>query len=153
LGEIRDALLEEAHLARRGREHAAEDGEQRRLAAPARPGEHHDLAALDVEVHALERLEGERALAEHLADAPGVDDPVAHHRNTIAGSSLWRRTRANDEAVTQSTIITSTVKTATQEGMTSANCAERMPSAMRVTSVSPTRLPRSAYTTDCAKSS
>src|SRR5262249_32039667 len=127
----RDLLVTDAHLARGRGEHAAEDREQRGLAAPRGPREHHELAAVHVEVHALERLEGERSLAEDLADAPRVDGRLAHHRNTIAGSSLRRRISANEEATTQSPIITIVVPIASSGVMMIANLGERIASATR----------------------
>src|SRR5262249_5065502 len=109
LGQTGDPLALEQDLALGGREHAAEDGEQRGLAAPRRAGQHHDLAGAHPEVDALQGLEGERALAEHLSYTARVDRMIGHHRNTIAGSSLRRRRRANEEAATQSTSITAVV--------------------------------------------
>ena len=53
----------------------ADDAQQRRLAAPRRPDQRDELAALDLEVDALER--SDTALAEDLRDAPERDDGVA----------------------------------------------------------------------------
>jgi hypothetical protein len=56
LRHLRDVLPVEEVLARRRPVEAAGDVHERRLAGTRRPGDRQELAALDVEVHAAQRL-------------------------------------------------------------------------------------------------
>ena len=68
------------------RQHAAEHGQERGLAAARRAHQQGELAAGEREIDALERLDAPGALAEHLGDVGGFDHGLRHWANTMAGS-------------------------------------------------------------------
>ena len=68
------------------RQHAAEDGEQRGLAAARRPHQKRQFAARDGEAHALERLHPAGADAEEFHDVDRIEYRLGHRVKTIAGS-------------------------------------------------------------------
>src|ERR1700728_660391 len=68
------------------RQHAAEDGRQRRLAAARRPHQQRQFAPDERQVDAFERLDARRAVAEYLRDIGRFDHDVRHCANTRAGS-------------------------------------------------------------------
>ena len=76
LAQARGRLAVEMHLAARRRQHRADDGEQRRLAAAARPAHDHELAAREVERDVVEDRAALAAVPDPLhdvADARGED--------------------------------------------------------------------------------
>ena len=68
------------------RQHAAENGEQRGLAAAGRPHQQRQLPALERQVDAFQRADLPGPVAEVLGDAGCFHHQVAHRVNTMAGS-------------------------------------------------------------------
>src|ERR1043166_9248229 len=69
-----------------GSEHAAEDRQQRGLAAAGWSHQQGQFAASERQAHPLERLHLRRAPAQPLHDIDDFDDGFGHRVNTITGS-------------------------------------------------------------------
>ncbi len=82
----RDLLAADADGSFARRQHAAENGQQRGLAAAGRPHQQRQLAALEREIDALERAGAPGPSAEVLNNASGLHHQNAHRVNTMAGS-------------------------------------------------------------------
>ncbi len=82
----RDRIAADANGAFGRRQHAAEDGQQRGLAAAGRPHQQRQLAALERQVDALERADLRGPVPRSLAMPVASITSVGHRVNTMAGS-------------------------------------------------------------------
>ena len=108
----RDRIAADANGSFGRRQHAAENGQQRGLAAARRPHQQRQLAALERQVDALERADLRGPVAEVLGDARCFHHRLAHRVNTMAGSM---RVTFMIAAIAETTHIT-TVSTNSADG-------------------------------------
>ena len=80
--------------ARGRRQHAAEDQQQRGLAASGRAHQQRQFAAFERQIDAAQRLHLARTAAQRLCHLPRFYDKIAHRMNTVAGSVRSTRTIA-----------------------------------------------------------
>ena len=83
-----------------GRAQRADQGQERRLARPRRPGDDHDLARSDLDADVLEDGLAERTAPEGVAHRGQADGSRSRHQNTSAGSAE-RTLRSASSAETQ----------------------------------------------------
>src|SRR6185503_9006204 len=108
-----DAPSGDLDCSRGGPEQAAEDADERGLAAAGRPHEDRQLAGTDLEVDSIERQESGPALPVALAHPGEPRDsrklgPV-HALNTIPGSSRVTRTMERNEDKTHMAAVTASM--------------------------------------------
>src|SRR5581483_11446407 len=82
------------HRARTRRQHAAEDQQQRGLAAAGRTHQQREFALAQGDVDTAQRLHLAGAAPQRLLDLLGFDDDVVHRMKTEAGSMRTTRTMA-----------------------------------------------------------
>src|SRR5262245_66642789 len=87
------------------RQHAAEHGQERGLAAAGRPHQQGQLAADQRQVDALERVHAPGAFAEHLHDVGRLDHGLCHRANTMAGSMRVTTRIAETAAIAHMTTV------------------------------------------------
>src|SRR5262249_29272284 len=73
------------------RQHAAEDRQQRRLAAAGRPHQQRQFPPVQRQVDRLQRLDLRSPLPQHLADALCLEDRLIHRASTMTGSMRTTR--------------------------------------------------------------
>src|SRR5262245_36762512 len=104
-------LPADAHRALSRRQHAAEDRQQRCLAAAGRAHQQHQLAAAERKADAAQRRHPPGPVAEEFHHVGGLNDRVAHRARTVAGSTRVTTTMAEiADAAHMTSVRTNSVK-------------------------------------------